>query len=192
MGACLIPLLLGFIFDAASAFTAAFSRRWGARHGQRITFVLRNILGIPLWVVGLGLAVRAPSPVLFANRAPVEAIGWVLLAAGSGVQLLALASLRARAARPSMADALVEHGVYHHIRHPIYTGLLFQFAGLILVKPSRAVAIACVLGAIWVILQARLEEVDLLQRMPAYRDYLTRVPRFIPRFRIQRPGGMSP
>jgi len=28
-----------------------------------------------------------------------------------------------------------------------------------------------------------LEEVDLLQRMPAYRDYLARVPRFVPRFR---------
>ena len=187
MGAVLIPLLLGFTFNSASAFTAAFSRRWGAKHGQWVTFVLRNLLGIPLWVIGLGLAVRSPSPVLFAAPALLEAFGWVLLAAGCGVQLLALASLRGRAVKPSMADALVEHGVYGHIRHPMYAGLLLEFAALILVKPSRTVALACALGILWALLQARLEEVDLLQRMPAYREYLARVPRFMPRFRTQRP-----
>jgi protein-S-isoprenylcysteine O-methyltransferase Ste14 len=100
---------------------------------------------------------------------------------------LALASIRGRAAKPSIADALVEHGVYGHIRHPIYAGLLLEFAALILVKPRRTVALACGLGILWALLQARLEEVDLLQRMPAYRRYLARVPRFMPRFRTQRP-----
>ena len=94
MGTVLIPLLLGFAFNSASAFTTAFSRRWGEKRGQWVTFVLRNVLGIPLWVIGLGLAVRSPSPMLFAAPAPLEALGWVLLAAGCGVQMLALASLR--------------------------------------------------------------------------------------------------
>ena len=119
MGAVLISLLLGFAFDSASAFTAAFSRRWGEKRGPWVTFVLRNLLGIPLWVIGLGLAVRSPSPVLFAAPRLLEALGWVLLVAGCGVQLLALASIRGRAAKPSIADALVDHGVYGHIRHPI-------------------------------------------------------------------------
>jgi protein-S-isoprenylcysteine O-methyltransferase Ste14 len=183
MAAVVITLLLGFTCNSASAFTAAFSRRWGARRGQWVTFVLRNVLGIPLWVVGLGLAVRSPSPALCETSAVLAALGWVLLAAGCIVQLLALASLRGRAASPSMADALVEHGIYRHIRHPIYAGLLLEFAALILVKPHRTVALASALGILWALLQARLEELDLLQRMPAYRDYLARVPRFIPRFR---------
>jgi protein-S-isoprenylcysteine O-methyltransferase Ste14 len=187
VGTVLLLLLLGFACDAASAFTAAFSRRWGDRRGQWVTFILRNVLGIPVWVVGLGFAVRAPSPALFAAPAVVEVIGWALLAAGCVVQVLALVALRGRAARPSMADALVEHGVYAHIRHPIYAGLLLEFAALILVRPRRIVALACALGMLWVLLQARLEEVDLLQRMPAYRDYLGRVPRFIPRRRRTRP-----
>jgi protein-S-isoprenylcysteine O-methyltransferase Ste14 len=187
MGAVLVSLLLGFTFNSASAFTAAFSRRWGAKHGQWVTFVLRNLLGIPLWVIGLALAVRSPSPALFAGRTLLATLGWVMLAAGCGVQLWALASLRGRAAKPSMADALVEHGVYGHIRHPIYAGLLLEFAALILVKPRRTVALACTLGMLWALLQARLEEVDLLQRMPAYGEYLARVPRFMPRFRTQRP-----
>jgi protein-S-isoprenylcysteine O-methyltransferase Ste14 len=187
MGTVLIPLLAGFTFDCASAFTAAFSRRWGARRGEWVTFVLRNVLGIPLWVIGLGLAVRSPSPALFAAPAPLGALGWVLLGVGCSVQVLALALLGGRAARPSLADALVEHGVYRHIRHPIYSGLLLEFVALILVKPHRMVGLACALGILWVHLQARLEEVDLLQRMPAYREYLERVPRFMPRFRAQRP-----
>lgn len=188
MGAALALLLLGFTFNAASAFTAAFSRRWGTRRGQWVTVVLRNILGIPLWVVGLVLAVRAPSPSLFAASPLLAMLGWVLLAAGCAVQLLALASIRTRAAKPSVADALVEHGVYGHIRHPIYAGLFLEFAALVLVKPRRIVALACALGVLWAYLQARFEELDLLQRMPAYRDYLARVPRFLPRVRPRRPG----
>jgi protein-S-isoprenylcysteine O-methyltransferase Ste14 len=182
----LIVLLLGFALDSASAFTSAFSRRWGARRGQWVTFVLRDVLGIPLWVVGLGLAVRSPSPVIFTTPAPVEALGWVLLAAGCGVQLLALVSIRGRAAKPSMADALADSGIYGHIRHPIYAGLILEFVALILVRPRRTVALACALGVLWSLLQARLEEVDLLQRMPAYREYLARVPAFMPRLRSQK------
>jgi hypothetical protein len=30
-------------------------------------------------------------------------------------------------------------------------------------------------------IQARLEEVDLVQRLPAYREYMEEVPRLIPR-----------
>ena len=187
MVAVLIPLLLGFAFNSASAFTAAFSRRWGRRCGKWVTFVLRNILGIPLWVIGLGLAAHSPSPMLFAAAADLEVFGWALLAAGCAVQLLALSSIRGQAAKPSIADSLVEHGVYSRIRHPIYAGLLLEFAALVLVKPRRTLVFACALGILWALLQARLEEVDLLQRMPAYRGYLARVPAFLPRFRTQKP-----
>jgi protein-S-isoprenylcysteine O-methyltransferase Ste14 len=183
MGTALVTLLLGCTCNAASAFTAAFSRRWGARRGQGVTFVLRNVLGIPLLVIGLGLAVRSPSPSLFASSPLLEGLGGVLLAAGCAVQLLALAAIRTKAAKPSVTDALVEHGIYRHIRHPIYAGLLLEFTALVLVKPHRTVALACALGMLWALLQARLEELDLLQRMPAYRDYLARVPRFVPRWR---------
>src|SRR3972149_12110352 len=89
MAAFLIPLLLGCIFDSASAFTAAYSRRWGAQRGQWVTFVLRNVLGIPLWVIGIGVAVRSPSPVLFAAPVLLEALRWVVLAAGGVVPVLA-------------------------------------------------------------------------------------------------------
>jgi protein-S-isoprenylcysteine O-methyltransferase Ste14 len=183
------PLVLGFAIDAASAFTTALSRRWGERRGQQVTFVLRNLLGIPLWVVGLGLAVRVRSSALFAITPLTEILGWLLRGAGSVIQVLALFALRARAAMPSPRDTLVQHGPYARIRHPIYAGLLLEFAGLVLLRPTGATVLACAIGFFWVFVQARLEEVDLLQRFSACRKYMEQVPRFLPRVRARRPWG---
>ena len=152
----LVPLVLGFAVNAASAFTAAFSRAWGERRGQQVSFVLRNVLGIPLWVAGLGLAVRTRSPVLFHLTPVGEILGWLLVAGGAVIILLALMSLRLRAAMPSTRDTLVERGLYAHVRHPIYASMLLEFAGLVLLKPTRAAALACALGIGWVFIQARL------------------------------------
>jgi protein-S-isoprenylcysteine O-methyltransferase Ste14 len=178
--AFLVPLVAGFGFNAASAFTAAYSERWGERRGRLITAVLRNVLGIPVWVIGLVLAVRTPSPALFIPNQVATAIGWLLLLLGSLVQVLALAALRQRAALPTTRDTLVQHGPYAQVRHPIYAGLLLEFAAISLVKPTWATVLACGLGALWVLLQARLEEVDLLRRLPPYSEYMSRVPRFLP------------
>ena len=48
----LIPLIFGFVFAGASAFTTVYSRRFGERGGTIITAILRNLLGIPLWIIG--------------------------------------------------------------------------------------------------------------------------------------------
>ena len=62
----LLPLLLGFALAGASAFTAAYSRRWGGQGGQMATSILRNFLGIPLWVIGFMMAWLQPSRVVLA------------------------------------------------------------------------------------------------------------------------------
>jgi protein-S-isoprenylcysteine O-methyltransferase Ste14 len=177
----LIPLLLGFALNAASAFTAAYSRRWGERRGQLASLLLRNVAGIPLWVVGLGLAIRTPSPLLFTPGPVTEALGWLLVSAGCVIILWSLLSLGWRAVMPSVRDTLVVHGLYAHVRHPMYGGTLLEFTGLAVLSPGHAAVLACALGAGWVVVQARLEELDLLQRIPAYREYMQRVPRFLPR-----------
>jgi protein-S-isoprenylcysteine O-methyltransferase Ste14 len=181
MYAFLIPLLLGFVFNGASAFTAAFSRRWGERGGQAACVLLRNVAGIPLWASGLGLAVWAPSPMLFAPGIATDAVGWLLVAAGSLVILWALVALRWPAARPSLRDTVVVRGPYAHVRHPMYVGLLLELAGVALLSPSQTTLLACALGGGWLIVQVKLEELDLQQRIPAYREYMERVPRFLPR-----------
>lgn len=86
----LIPLLLGFGLAGASAFTASYSRRWGARGGQLATIILRNFLGIPLYFFGLVLAWRASAPLLFDPGSAGRAWGWALIIAGSVPVMVAI------------------------------------------------------------------------------------------------------
>jgi protein-S-isoprenylcysteine O-methyltransferase Ste14 len=181
MRVSLLLLLAGFACNAASAFTTFFAQRWGERAGRLLTAVLRNLLGIPVWVIGLVLAVRVPSPPLLSSTVVTGVLGWLLLLAGGVLQVWALAAIRMRAAAPGTGDALVESGPYARLRHPIYAGLLLEFVGIVLLTPTVPSALACGLGALWAVLQARFEEVDLVRRLPAYRDYMARVPRFVPR-----------
>ena len=181
----LVPLVMGFAFNLASAFTATFSRRWGEQRGSVVTIILRDILGIPLWTIGFVLAARAPSPILLVSSTMTNAAGWSMIVAGCVIILTALVTIRLKAAMPSTQDVLVQTGLYAHVRHPIHTGTFLEFAGLFLLIPTQTVALACALGIVWILVQTRLEEFDLLQRLPMYREYMRRVPRFLPRFRTK-------
>ena len=177
----LIPLIIGFALTWASAFTAAYSRRWGERGGKVATSVLRNFVGIPLWYIGLVLAWLQPAPPLFVAGVVTTALSWLLIVAGFVPVTWGHLALGWRTHFPSIKDTLVRDGLYGHVRHPIYAGGFLIFVGLGLLNPTSTVLLACGLGLVWLIIQARLEEDDLLQRMPAYKNYMAEVPRFFPR-----------
>ena len=179
--AFLVPLLAGFVFNSLSAFTSYYCTRWGVTRGRLITFVLRNVVGIPLWAHGYYLAARTPMAAYLPPSALRAAVAWALLACGSAIILFALAALRVKAAAPSPRDSLVESGLYRLVRHPVYSGMVLEFAGLALLVPSPPVVLATTLGLGWLVLQSRLEETDLCRRIPAYRQYMQRVPSFLPR-----------
>jgi protein-S-isoprenylcysteine O-methyltransferase Ste14 len=181
MYAFIILLLLGFALAGASACTAAYSRLWGERGGQFVTSLLRNILGIPLWCIGFVLAWIRPASFLLTPRPLTLVLGWLLIASGAVPAIWGHLQLGWRTHMPSVRDTLVYHGLYAHARHPIYAGMLLVFAGVALLRPTLPVVLACALGCLWLIVQAKLEEVDLLQRLPAYREYMAQVPRFVPR-----------
>lgn len=185
----LIPLLLGFAIAGASAFTAAYSRWWGEKGGALATSILRNLVGIPLWMVGFVLAWLQPVPSLFIPGSAIKTLGWLLIIAGSVPFLWGHLVLGWRTHMPSLRDTLVTHGLYAYVRHPIYSGGILALVGLALLKPTVTVLIACVLAAVFLVVQAFLEEIDLLQRLPAYRQYMKEVPRFIPR--LQRRGART-
>lgn len=149
------------------------------------TVLLRDVLGIPIWAIGYVLAVRTPSPSLFVATIVTQAAGWLMITAGGAMILVALATIQLRAAKPSVRDTLVQSGIYAHMRHPIHTGTFLEFMGLFLIVPTLPVALACAIGVTWVLVQTRLEEIDLIQRLPNYRDYMNAVPRYLPRFRMK-------
>ena len=158
------------------------------------TSILRNFLGIPLWFFGFVVAWFSSAPLLFSPGSVVITLGWLLIAVGSVPVIRGHLELGWRTHMPSVRDTLVRHGLYAHVRHPIYAGGVLIFIGLALLKPTSTVMVACGLGVGWLIVQARLEEIDLVQRLPAYRDYMKQVPRFIPRLRSRHTpyGGDNP
>ena len=176
----LIPLLLGFALNSASDFTTTYSRLWGERGGRLASSILRNVVGIPVWAAGFCLAFRTPSTMLFHPSLISDTLGWLAIIAGAVVISWGLQALRWRAAMPSVRDTLVVDGPYAFVRHPLYSGMFLEFAGLLLLSPTRVVGLACILGLVWGLLQARLEEIDLVKRLPAYVEYMQRVPRFVP------------
>lgn len=125
----------------------------------------------------------AAAPLLFIPNTASQALGWLLITAGAVPVIWGHLVLGWRTHMPSVRDTLVRHGLYAHVRHPIYAGALLIFIGLALLRPTSTVVLASAVGLGWAIVQARLEELDLLQRLPAYREYMEQVPRFVPRLR---------
>jgi len=182
----LIPLSIGILFTWASAFTAAYSRRWGERGGRIISMIFRNVLGIPLWMFGLAIAWLTPAPLLVRPFIGIQIFGLLLIIIGSVLVVWGHLVLGWPSHMPSVHDQLVHHSLYACIRHPIYAGGLLVFPGLGLLRPTLSFILACTIGVVYLLIQARLEEIDLLQRMPTYSDYMKEVPRFLPKLRRRR------
>ena len=180
----MIPLLLGFVFNCASSFTTFYSRQWGERIGKLVSIILRDVAGIPVWAIGYIMAVRVGSTLFFNPVFISSTLGWLLILVGGTIIFVGILSLKWRTAAPTIQDTLVVQGVYSHIRHPLYSGMILELAGIFLLIPSVTVLCACILGVLWVMVQARLEEIDLVQRLPAYKEYMRSVPRFLPKFKL--------
>ena len=74
---------------------------------------------------------------------------------------------------------LVSHGLYHYVRHPIYTGDVLLLLGLELALNSWFVlGVAAI--AVYVRRQAIHEEAKLKQSIPDYDRYCERTSRFVP------------
>ena len=179
-----IPLILGFTANVASTFTLFYSEKWGKANGTLITIILRDIVGIPVWAIGFILAISDSSVLLYQNSQFARIMGWIILLAGAVIIVVALVSIRTKAAAPSAGDALVNKGIYSVIRHPIHSGTFLEFTGLFIIWPSVQTVIAAVLGFIWIFIQTKYEERDLKRRIPEYGDYMKQVPRFFPSFRL--------
>jgi protein-S-isoprenylcysteine O-methyltransferase Ste14 len=75
--------------------------------------------------------------------------------------------------------ALVAHGLYRWVRHPIYAGDVLLLLGLELALNSWGAA-GVVALALYVRRQAMSEERALLQTLPGYDQYYRRTARFLP------------
>lgn len=91
---------------------------------------------------------------------------------------------------PNAHAELRTGGLYHFVRHPIYSGLLLVGAAIAVVSGSLVRLGVYLLLVLLINAKARWEERRLAARFPAYAAYAARTPRFIPGTR--RRGSAQP
>jgi protein-S-isoprenylcysteine O-methyltransferase Ste14 len=81
---------------------------------------------------------------------------------------------------PKDGAPLVQTGIYGHVRHPLYVGIIVGALGWALFAASLLALGFTVALAVFLDLKARREEVWLRERYPMYAHYARRVKRFVP------------
>jgi protein-S-isoprenylcysteine O-methyltransferase Ste14 len=129
----------------------------------------------------------------FANPLSLQQIvSWLLLFASLLLVLPAFDLLRRkgkaseqRRGEPLLAfektTVLVTDGVYHYIRHPLYSSLLFLNWGIYFKDPSFLGLALGLAATAFLILTSRAEErEDIIYFGEEYRSYMTRTKMFVP------------
>ncbi len=75
---------------------------------------------------------------------------------------------------------LVQSGLYRYVRHPIYFGVLLAALAWLFIFPNVYILLDDIGLFILFDIKARREEIWLVERFPAYRDYQMRVKKLLP------------
>lgn len=162
------------------AVAAAVDRLWVGTQGVVLAALL-------VALVGPQLLLALPTNLTAFSAPPAAAAGVALFVAGSVLIASAARHLGAELAveiETREGGRLVTSGPYSRIRHPIYTGVFFIIGGAALALASPALAAYAPISIYCARVRALAEE-DLLSSDPvhgeAYRAYLGRTGRFLPR-----------
>jgi protein-S-isoprenylcysteine O-methyltransferase Ste14 len=154
----------------------------------------QSVLVLATSALALDVLMRALWPSQIEALLTLPRLGGATLFRWSGLALMSLGLLLYFIGLVGLGDAwrigidserpgpLVTGGVFAHVRHPLYTGILMATLGMA-VLTSDALSI-CAAAAAWtaVPIQARLEEEFLAGQYPEYGAYRSRTGRFVPRW----------
>lgn len=180
----------------AIALTGVF---WSVRQpagreeqGARVALRWPILLLATIAFFGIGIVLWRPLPIQLTTwaRAVMLLVGGVLFFGGLGLYLWGLTSL-GRMFGPSSGfgvrlhagHRLVTRGVYAHIRHPMYLGVIATgTGGFLLYRTWAALCFAVIM--LGLVIRARREEKMLAREFGAeWQAYVSRVPAWLPRLR---------
>lgn len=145
--------------------------------GKDLIYVLTQLLLITLYVFD-------PGWFYFQLADWIRYLALMDVAFGAFVLLVALFNLGTNLTplpKPKRDGQLVSSGVYHYIRHPIYTGIIFIMAGGSIFYGSAWKL--CATGLIWILFYFKSlhEESYLKKKFSNYPEYMQKTGRFFPK-----------
>jgi len=116
---------------------------------------------------------------------PLTYAGFTIAAFGAAFETIADAQMARFKATRGAQDTVMDRGLWRYSRHPNYFGEAVFWWGIWVASASMGGAwtVFSPLLMTWLLTRVSgvpLLEADLRQRSPAYRDYLTTTPRFVP------------
>ncbi|MDX8402682.1 MAG: isoprenylcysteine carboxylmethyltransferase family protein [Mariprofundaceae bacterium] len=170
------------VADAVRARTGWSAARW------RLIYSLTAVVTTGIWLA----AVHAlPDRPLYALHGAAYWACVALQALGAGVVWAAFREFDGRvflglAPMPAEGEPFHERGIYRHLRHPMYAGVML----ILLASPVQSVnSLHLALAAsLYFIIGARREEARMRAAHPQYDDYRRRVPAFLPRLASEAQG----
>ncbi len=175
------------IFIAVSLIIIAVSwksLRQPGSHGSYRFFAWEAILA--LFVINVDVWFYQPA-------AWYQIISWLLLVVCFIPLAFGVHSLRTRGkpveqreGEPSLlafekTTALVTSGVYHYIRHPLYSSLFLLAWGIFFKSPSLPGVILVIAATFFLIATAKADEAECTRFFgPPYQEYMKKTKRFVP------------
>ena len=152
--------------------------------GKRIS--LLEWLALQLSRLGI-VPFTTATPVVIITGALIAAIAVALRVSGAAYLGPGTVS------NPEMqAAAVVANGPYRFVRNPLYLGGWFMVVALAFMMPPTGALFAIVLIAVFLFRLILAEESFLTAKLgESYQEYLSAVPRLIPRLRTSLPAGGS-
>ncbi|MDT8375673.1 MAG: NnrU family protein, partial [Mariprofundaceae bacterium] len=168
-----------------SVFAAESCKKWFYRLGvtpqhYRLLYSLFALLLTLLWLFYI---YQLPDRPLYHVAGWLNILMVAVQISGAWVVVLSLKSFDAALFLgirpvPGHKEPFHEHGIYRHIRHPMYSGfMLILFASPVQSVNSLNLALSV---ALYFLIGSRFEERRMLLMHPEYADYRKRVPAFVP------------
>ena len=133
---------------------------------DRLSFIIVFINMLLLWISWFGLCE------LDMNRLNIPGVlrysGICMVVLGVIVFLTGLLTIKAL---ESYEGDLITHGIYSKIRHPMYLGFILWLVGMPLIYGGLYSFVLCIVFTANVLFWRHLEEIELEDRFPGYREY---------------------
>ena len=180
----MIKLITFVVLSAGLIYISRSSLRAPRSHGFYRFFAWEFI--VALFVLNIDVWFRAPW-------SWYQLISWILLVVCIIPLVFGVRSLVARGnpvkqreGEPQLfafenTSTLVTTGIYHYIRHPLYSSLLLLTWGIFFKAPAGLSLLLALVATLFLVATARADETECIRFFgPVYQDYMKNTRMFVP------------